>query len=722
MRVSWVLLISVVLFGCPSADLQNTDPSEYESRDANTDPLDDPVADPDSELPDGGEPTDAEVGTGLADGTDGQETDSEDVDSDSDGRQPEDVGDAADDSQEDAPTEDVADITEDQDGPDDPPDDTPNDTPDVIEDLTDDSTKLDLTGDSDDGDLPDTGEDVAPDLVLDGTDTQGDSDPDTSTPDTADAGDDPAPDVVDTGEDPEPEVDVTDDPEPDLPDACADVSCETPPADFCSGPEYLTVYEATGQCAAGRCEYDSTPHWCSNGCGTREGDDQCNVECQPSDPCCTDGGEYRGDDVRCGATPVDSRFSCEGSACGSDALVERQYAYCTGNESGCGASNLVWEAPTLLDACGAGQLCVASPLTATCEACDGGDAGGACSECAIDDHCEKGNYCDGGACRACDSDAHCGTACQDCTETGATCSDQGVCVECDGSSGCGLGSWCDNGTCSTCDVNDHCTLFCFRCGSFPFDDEQPVCGGFWDGCVCTETSCAEPWEACDGTSCTICHEDNSCGVSCGACSGSTPGCVDLGDWSRCEECRTDAHCDSGLVCDVDHECVGPQSCSGPPLDACYDGIGFGESCEDAIIIDREDAADGARRTGDLTNARDNDSSCTNATGGDLFYRVFMMAGETLTVHMDVDSFDGFDPVVSIHRATAECVGAGCDIEVVCEDDGGDGSDVRTTPYVAPASGWYVIQADAWRDVDSSEEDGSFILNVDLTCLEAGCGC
>ena len=291
--------------------------------------------------------------------------------------------------------------------------------------------------------------------------------------------------------------------------------------------------------------------------------------------------------------------------------------------------------------------------------------------------------------------------------------------ECDGSpNSCGLGQWCDHGTCESCTVAEHCGLFCFDCQAL--DTSNPVCGGLTEGCVCTEGSCGN-WQQCNGTSCELCATDDHCESGCLPCGESTPSCVDRGDWSTCEECRSDADCEDGDVCDIDHECVPPQSCSEPPLRACQNGIESGESCEDAIIIDREDAADGAMRSGDLTDAHDNDSSCTNATGGDLFYRVFMMAGEVLTVHMDVDSFDGFDPVVAIHRATAECVGAGCDVQVLCEDDGGSGSDVQTTGYVAGATGWYVIQADAFREVDS-EEDGSFILNMDLTCLEADCGC
>jgi len=123
----------------------------------------------------------------------------------------------------------------------------------------------------------------------------------------------------------------------------------------------------------------------------------------------------------------------------------------------------------------------------------------------------------------------------------------------------------------------------------------------------------------------------------------------------------------------------------------------------------------------LYRAQNTDQRCANSDGEDHFYRIFMLAGETLTVSMDVDSFDGFDPVLVLFRSDTACIGSGCETESVCADEWAAGTDEDFTRYTAPQDGWYIIKADAYDRVDS-DENGDYTLDIDLNCLSPGCGC
>ena len=500
------------------------------------------------------------------------------------------------------------------------------------------------------------------------------------------------------------------------PDPCSGISCNTPDDDYCTDADHLMDFEDIGDCALGDCSYDFIERWCDTGCQSRPGEaDICNPACNPERDCCNDAGEYRTAEWRCGLVPLDTRYACESSACGADALRQRQFQFCTGSDADCGSSNLRWE-PDVYGACDAGDLCESSGSTAWCQSCTYGCSAGACNECTIDDHCVGASWCNSGTCSPCRVDEHCGALCEDCTDDGTECSDDGTtCIECENSFQC-FGGWCDGGICRACNDRDHCGPFCWPCGG-----EHPDCGSFIINlCVCNETSC-DPNRECTDLACEVCARDTACEADCVACKDPQPTCVDRGETSECVECTTSDECDPGLVCNAANDCVDPATCVSPPAEACSNGSQSRESCADAQVVSRTEARLGTTRSGDLDDARNNDNRCRSASGEDHFYRIFMLAGETLNATMDINYSTGFDAVLALYYSRAQCLGAGCEVEGWCEDSGGDGSDEDIDGFIAPQDGWYIINADAWRTIDS-EEDGSYDLDINLTCLTPSCGC
>lgn len=498
--------------------------------------------------------------------------------------------------------------------------------------------------------------------------------------------------------------------------SCESITCNAPDNDYCLEPEYLRDYESTGDCADGECTYEFIDRWCSYGCATRAEDDVCNSQCAPTDPCCDSFGFFMGSNERCGTVTTDTEFRCDSDVCGGDASGRSQYQYCTGTDSACERDNLQWEDWVVTDACTSSERCLSDLEKAYCESCEFGCTGNACVECAEDSHCDEGSWCDDGSCSSCNVDLHCGSSCEDCTPDGDSCSDDGThCIECSGGLDCGLGAWCDDGTCRTCNTADHCSFFCWSCGG-----ETPDCAGVLFGCVCNESSCGSS-KTCESMSCEVCAQDSACGTTCGACASSAPRCVHRGTFSECVECTSNADCTGGWVCDEWNACVNPSSCDGLPSSACSNGSQSRESCADARVVSRGEAENGTTRSGDLYSAQDTDERCEGSDGEDHFYRIFMLMGETLTVSLDVDTFDGFDPVLVLFRSNTACLGAGCETESVCVDDWAAGTDEDFTRFTAPQDGWYIIKADAWEPIDT-DQNSDYTLDIDLNCLSPGCGC
>ena len=222
---------------------------------------------------------------------------------------------------------------------------------------------------------------------------------------------------------------------------------------------------------------------------------------------------------------------------------------------------------------------------------------------------------------------------------------------------------------------------------------------------------------CDGGDCELCNTNTRCGSECTDCTDTDQYCNAEG--TACVECRTSSDCDGYAVCTESNICEA-NSCTLPP-EACSNGDASRDACDSARIVSRVDAESGTTRSGDLYFDSNDDSECASSSGEDHFYRIFLYPGDSLSVTMDVDSWDGFDPVLAVFRSSTECTGTTCDNLDVCEDDGGSGTDERFSSFVAPAAGWYTIKADAWRWISSSEEDW-YRLEIDLECLVPGCGC
>jgi len=208
-------------------------------------------------------------------------------------------------------------------------------------------------------------------------------------------------------------------------DPCASVTCDKPPASYCSGPNNLVVYDATGSCSAGTCTYGNRTEYCSFGCA---------------------GGKCSGD-------------PCSGVTCTTPPA-----SYCSG------ANTLRTFAAT--GTCSTGT-CTYAPTDKTCV---GGCVAGVCKDCSAPSDCGSGKTCTGGTCVTCDSITACGPTCSACSgatpvcagiTTGCTCTSSpdscggttswcntsGACVA------CSTGS-CGNGRCDCGETSSSCAADC----------------------------------------------------------------------------------------------------------------------------------------------------------------------------------------------------------------------------------------------------------------------
>lgn len=132
-----------------------------------------------------------------------------------------------------------------------------------------------------------------------------------------------------------------------------------------------------------------------------------------------------------------------------------------------------------------------------------------------------------------------------------------------------------------------------------------------------------------------------------------------------------------------------------------------DGCGDAVDLTYEAlGAAGATTWGD-TKAYANDleppSSCTSGygqDGPDAVYRVNALAGETISVVMTPDDFDGAVYILSDCGDPTTCVSGA---------DDAFGSSAETLDYAVPASGWYFIVVDSYLSTVS----GCYTLEVFL---------
>ena len=448
-------------------------------------------------------------------------------------------------------------------------------------------------------------------------------------------------------------------------DPCAGLPCNTPPVNFCSGADQLTVYDAAGTCSEGTCSYDSHDEFCQYGCtaGACEGD-----------PCLG---------VTCNQPPADF--------CSSPTTLHEHQSTGTCADGNCDYHDV--DVP-----------------------CAYGCAGGICKECSVNTDCTGSNWCDNGTCKPCTVNAHCGASCTDCTVQGDVCNAASTgCVECNINTDCAAsGQWCDANVCRVCNTATHCGASCGACAP-----TTPSCENLQ--CKCTGSSCGA-YNVCSLGSCVFCDASSACGASCAPCPASTPYCLASGGTSSCVECTNDTHCTGGLVCmQATHTCGDP-GCP-PPLEACVNGTQNRDGCSKARVIGRPQAATStgfkiSDDTCSASNRFDDSSSCWDANA-DHTYRIYVRKGESVNITVDTGwdcPYDWSYWYVTLKIFTnAGCNATTCDNKVFCADQ----DDVQTTTYVATQDGWHIIVVDGSSAFD---DEGDYDLTVKLTCNQVGCEC
>lgn len=279
-----------------------------------------------------------------------------------------------------------------------------------------------------------------------------------------------------------------------------------------------------------------------------------------------------------------------------------------------------------------------------------------------------------------------------------------------------------------------------------------VCGG--RPCVdgyCCDVTCEGACRACDvpgsegvcspSAAGTLCDDADACthGDRCdgaGACGGTAITCSDTACLDRscdgtancAESILSGATCDdgdattSGDVCAADGSCSGTPSGCAMPADACTNGTQSRDRCANARIIGRAVAgsASGYVVNDDTCYASNRfDTSCWDA-GADHAYRLFVRAGESVSVRYEVDWACPTYDTTSWSGTLKILEGGGCDdrscgTEVLCERYVDD----YTTVYDATRDTWIVIVADGSTAFD---DEGDYRLTVRLTCGAGGCGC
>jgi hypothetical protein len=168
-------------------------------------------------------------------------------------------------------------------------------------------------------------------------------------------------------------------------DACAGISCQSPPAPSCLDANTRRTYQSPGSCAGGVCSYTPVSMTCQFGCvaGACAGDPCAGVSCTtPPAAYCKDAGTLKsfastgtcaGGGCTYAVTETSCPFGCEGAACKGDPC-----------------SGVSCTTPP-------GKVCVNSTTLRTYST-SGTCSGGSCSYAYVDTVCPSG--CSNGACGA----------------------------------------------------------------------------------------------------------------------------------------------------------------------------------------------------------------------------------------------------------------------------------------------------------------------------------
>jgi len=181
---------------------------------------------------------------------------------------------------------------------------------------------------------------------------------------------------------------------------------------------------------------------------------------------------------------------------------------------------------------------------------------------------------------------------------------------------------------------------------------------------------------------------------------------------------TDGDADSDTDSDVDTETY--SDCDEMPPEACDIVLGAGETCSGPATIGRVMLADQANiYDNSLTGAADDDQACAGL-GPDQFYRLYIKAGETLTMTVTADTPGSFAPTLAVFKTPDPCVGQGCPAPVACDENGdGDGT-ASISGWTSTTSGWHVLKVDSKAPLSGS---GDYDVGVSLACLSPyDCDC
>jgi hypothetical protein len=276
-------------------------------------------------------------------------------------------------------------------------------------------------------------------------------------------------------------------------DPCVGVSCASPPANYCTSPEELVIYSTTGTCDAGACSYSSHEQFCEFGCtgGACSGDPCLGVTCNspPADYCSAGdtlheyGSSGSCSEGNCTYPAVDTFCSH-----GCDQGVCRECAIDTDCSGG------LWCDDGSCKPCDENVHCGPScaDCTATGDVCNAGST--ACVDCNVDGDCASGNWCSNNFCTTCDTVDHCGASCSACGPTQPNC--EGFQCRCTSTS-CGPHYLCAGGACAFCNTNSTCGPNCTACqGAAPYCYVE----GTTSACVAclNDTQCTAPF-TCDQT-------------------------------------------------------------------------------------------------------------------------------------------------------------------------------------------------------------------------------
>ncbi len=161
-----------------------------------------------------------------------------------------------------------------------------------------------------------------------------------------------------------------------------------------------------------------------------------------------------------------------------------------------------------------------------------------------------------------------------------------------------------------------------------------------------------------------------------------------------------------------------------PVLGCATGTENRSGCANARTNGRTTAASstGYKISDDTclaTNKFTDSSSSCWGSNNDHAYRLWMKAGETVSLQLSTSwpcSFDLWDWYASLKIfESSGCDDKACGARTFCSND----DYLHSRTFVAPRDGWYVFVVDG---ASSWDDEGDYTFTVKLTCNEPGCGC